>query len=170
MGGCPPSLWHRFQRCTLSRGKVHFGRWFNTRFPPGFTQRVHLKGPESYYILPHLACARRARHRFLPLPLVRDTPHQHVLKSRGDHHTSALSCLDDSQPCSEWHHLYRSAVLSALRVHLCIRPSHNCMPLLLCARQPLRFRRSLARRSVHTRSCTQSSCTKSQLILPKYMK
>ena len=33
MGGCPPSLWHRFQRCTLSRGKVGFGRWLTPGFP-----------------------------------------------------------------------------------------------------------------------------------------
>ena len=44
MGSCSPSLWHRFQRCTLSRGKVDFGRWLTPGFPPGFTQRVHLMG------------------------------------------------------------------------------------------------------------------------------
>ena len=44
MGGCPPSLWHRFQRYTLSRGKVDFGRWLTPVYPPGFTQRVHLMG------------------------------------------------------------------------------------------------------------------------------
>lgn len=44
MGGCLPSLWHRFQRCTLSGERFDFVRWV----PPGsrllFTQRVHLMG------------------------------------------------------------------------------------------------------------------------------
>ena len=44
MGGCLPSLWHRFQRYTLSGERSDFVRWV----PPGsrllFTQRVHLMG------------------------------------------------------------------------------------------------------------------------------
>eukprot|EP00964_Phaeocystis_antarctica_P025362 scaffold14248_cov59-Phaeocystis_antarctica.AAC.3 len=45
MGSCSPSLWHRFQLCTLSGERVDFVRCL----PPGsrvpFTQRVHLMGP-----------------------------------------------------------------------------------------------------------------------------
>ena len=45
MGDWPPSLWHRFQKYTLSGERLDFVRWL----PPGsrlpFTQRVHLMGP-----------------------------------------------------------------------------------------------------------------------------
>ena len=47
MGSCSPSLWHRFQRYTLSGERVDFVRWL----PPGsrlpFTQGCTLWGPES---------------------------------------------------------------------------------------------------------------------------
>ena len=47
MGGCPPSLWHRFQRYTLSRGKVDFGRWLTPGFPPVSHRECTLWDPGS---------------------------------------------------------------------------------------------------------------------------
>jgi hypothetical protein len=44
MGGCPPSLWHRFQRYTLSGERFDFVRWVTPGSRLLFTQRVHLMG------------------------------------------------------------------------------------------------------------------------------
>ena len=44
MGGCLPSLWHRFQRYTLSGERVDFVRWISPGSRLLFTQRVHLMG------------------------------------------------------------------------------------------------------------------------------
>ena len=47
MGSCSPSLWRRFQRCTLSRGKVDFGRWLTPGFPPVSHRECTLWDPGS---------------------------------------------------------------------------------------------------------------------------
>ena len=47
MGSCSPSLWHRFQRYTLSRGKVDFGRWLTPGFPPVSHRECTLWDPGS---------------------------------------------------------------------------------------------------------------------------
>ena len=51
MGGCPPSLWPRFQRYTLSGGGNDFSRWLPPRTRLHFTKTGHLFGapPEDGY-------------------------------------------------------------------------------------------------------------------------
>ena len=62
MGSCSPSLWHRFQRYTLSRGKVDFGRWLTPGFP-----RVSHTLSELGFMRPRNECTELfAEHTYSP--------------------------------------------------------------------------------------------------------
>jgi hypothetical protein len=87
MGGCPPSLWHRFQRYTLSGERFDFVRWV----PPGsrlfFTQRVHLMGSN----LPRLVSRPCVFRSTLPAPLLPSRSAGRVRASRGSERDSVAS-------------------------------------------------------------------------------